>query len=224
MVGLREAGVDVAEADPPAVMALVDEVVGAVRLDRRRAVGERLLDVEDGRKVLVVDPHGGGALQRRLLAGRDDRDDRLAAVQHAVLGQHRLVVRLHPDQAEDRVPVGRHVLVREHPQHARHLERGREVHRLEQRVVALGAVHLEVEHSRRVDVLEELRSPGHVPERVRALHGLADHVEVVPGVVCLEVRPVDALGLQCHRHASWATATAARRRAAASRIALMIDS
>ena len=90
--------------------------------------------------------------------------------------------------------------------------------------MALGAVHLQVEQSRRIDVLEELRSPGHVPERVRALHGLADHVEVVAGVVCLEVGPVDPLGLHCHRHASWATATAARRRAAASRIALMIDS
>ncbi len=179
-------------------MALVDEVVGAVRLDRRRAVGERFLDVEYGRKILVVDPHGRGALQRRLLAGRDDRDDRLAAVQHAVLGQHRLVVRLDADQTEDRVPVGGHVLVREHPQHARYLERGREVHRLEQRVMALGTVHLQVEQSRRIDVLEELRSAGHVPERVRALHGLADHIEVVAGVVCLEVGPVDLLGLQGH--------------------------
>ena len=56
VVGLGEALLDVAEADAPAVVALVDEVVRAVRLDRRRAVGDRLLDVEHRRQVLVGRP------------------------------------------------------------------------------------------------------------------------------------------------------------------------
>ena len=49
---------------------------------------------------------------------------------------------------------------------------------LQQRVVALGPVHLQVQHPGRVDVLEELRPAGDVPERVGALDRRADDVEV----------------------------------------------
>ena len=78
VVGLGEPLLDVAEAHPPAVVVLVDEVVRAVRLDHRRAVGDRLLDVEHGRQVLVGDLHRGRALARGALGGRHDGDDRLA--------------------------------------------------------------------------------------------------------------------------------------------------
>jgi hypothetical protein len=89
------------------------------------------------------------------------------------------------------------------------------VHLLEQRVVALGAVHLQMQHPRRVDVLEELRAAGDVAERVRALDRGADDVEVA-GALGGEVGGVELLGL--HQR------TTAARRCAASRIALMIDS
>ena len=180
------------------MVALVDEVVRPVRLDRGRAVGERLLDVEHDGQVLVGDLHRAGALERGLLARGDHGDDRLALVEDAVLGQHRLVVRLDADEPQDRVPVGRHVGVREHLDDAGDGERRRDVDRLEQRVVALGARHLEVQEAGRVAVLEELRAAGDVAERVRALDRRADDVEVVVAPLG-EVGAVDLLGLDRHQ-------------------------
>ena len=85
------------------------------------------------------------------------------------------------------------------------------------RVVALRAVHLEVQHPGGVRVLEELRAAGHVPERVGALDGRADDVEVARALLA-EVAGIELLGLEGHQR------TTAVRRAAASSTALMIDS
>ena len=61
------------------------------------------------------------------------------------------------------------------------------------------------------------RAPGHVPERVGALDGRADDVEVARALLA-EVAGIELLGLEGHQR------TTAVRRAAASRTALMIDS
>ena len=85
VVGRGEALVDVAEADAPAMVAFVDEVVLAVILvDERRARLQRLLDVEDGRQDLVVDLHPRGAFARRRGAVGEHGDDRLALAAHLV--------------------------------------------------------------------------------------------------------------------------------------------
>ena len=96
---------------------------------------------------------------------------------------------------------------------------------LEQRVVALGARHLEVQEAGRVAVLEELRAAGDVAERVGALDRRADDVEVVVAPLG-EVGAVDLLGLDRHQTppSTYWIPPAALRRCAASRIALMIDS
>ena len=73
-----------------------------------------------------------------------------------------------------------HVVVREHLHDALDLLSAPEVSTSTQlRVVALGAVHLQVQQPGRVDVLEELRAAGDVAHRVEALDGLADDVEAV---------------------------------------------
>jgi hypothetical protein len=191
---------DVAEAHAPALVALVDEVVVAVRLDDRRLGLDRLLDVEHVRQVLVGDLDRGGALAGGTLARRHDRDDRLAAVQDLALGQHRLVGIADVDQRQHGVPVVRHVGVREDLDHALDLLGGRRVDADDGRVMALGAVHPQMQHPGRVDVLEVLRAAGDVAKRVQALDRLADDAE--------------AVGRGAH----------ALIRSAASRIARMIDS
>ena len=55
----------------------------------------------------------------------------------------------------------------------------RRVHVDQLRVVALGAVHLQMQQPLRDRVLEVLRAAGDVAERVEALDGVADDVESV---------------------------------------------
>ncbi len=106
--------------------------------------------------------------------------------------------------------------MREDLDDAGHRQRAGDVDVLEQRVVALGAVHLEVQQPGRLRVLEELRAAGDVAERVGALDGRADDVEAALALLA-EVARVDPLGL--HGHAGTAFL-----RSAASRIAAMISS
>jgi hypothetical protein len=103
----------------------------------------------------------------------------LAQPQDLVLGQHGLVVIADVDQLQDRVPVVGHVPVGEDLHHALDLLGGRRVDLGEQRVVALGAVHLQMQQPGRVHVLHEDRLAGHVAHRVQALDGLADDVQSV---------------------------------------------
>ena len=69
---------------------------------------------------------------------------------------------------------------------------------LQQRVVALGAVHLQVQHPGGLHVLEELRAAGDVAERVGALDRRADDVEVAVALGG-EVAGVELLGLDRHQ-------------------------
>jgi hypothetical protein len=186
-----------------------------VLVDDRRAVLQRLLDVEHRRQVHVVDPHGGGARERGGLGLGDDRDDRLAEVAHLVHGQDRLVVRLDLDQLQRRVQVVRDVGPGEDSHHARHRERGGRVDTREPGVVTGRPVHLEVQQAAGADVLEELRTSGDVAEGIRSGDHGADDVEVVVLVVRGEVPGVDGAEAVVH---------VALRRLAASRIAFTIGS
>ena len=219
VVGRSESLVDIAEADAAAIVALVDEIIGAVLLEVRRR--HRFLDVEDGGKILVVDDDAAGAFECGLRRLGEHRADLLAHEQHAVLRQHRLVVGPDADQLEDRVPVVGHVLVGEDAHHARHLQRRLDVDALDQRVMAARAHHLQVQHVGEADVLVELGAAGDVAARVGALHALADDGEVgvaFPG----KEAPVDLF------HESLLQAASARwlacMRAAASSTASMIAS
>ena len=109
VVGLAQGAVHVAEADPPARMALVHERVVAPVGDDRGAGLERLLDVEDGGQLLEVEADLGDGLPGRLLGLGEDRDDRLALEADAVLGEDELLLRLHADEPQDRVRVVRDV-------------------------------------------------------------------------------------------------------------------
>ncbi len=215
VVGLGEAGFDVAEANATALVAFVDVVVRPVLLERRRL--DRLLDVEDRRQILVVDADAAGTLLGGGAGFGEDGADLLAHEQHVALGQHRLVVRPDADQPQDGVPVLRHVLVGEHPDDARHGQRRRDVEG-ELRVVPRRADHHEVQGVGEVHVLVELGAAGDVPARIRPRHGGADDREVGRTFLREEVR-VDAF-----HQATFAFAgrSAARTRSAASSTASMI--
>jgi hypothetical protein len=129
MVGLGESRRHVAEPDPAAVVSLVGEVVPAVVLvDHRGTLGQRLLDVEHRRQILVLDRDRRGARVGRGLRLGHDRADRLTEVADLALGQDRLVVRGDPDQLQRRVEVVRNVLVGQHLHHSGHRERAGQVH------------------------------------------------------------------------------------------------
>ncbi len=215
VVRLGEALLDVAEADAAAVVALVDEVVRAVLLERRRL--DRLLDVEDRRQLLVVDPDPPRPLLRRRPRLGEHRADLLAHEQHPVLGQHRLVVRLDADQPQDRVPVARNVLVREHPHHPGHRQRRRHVEG-ERRVMPGRAHHHEVQRVREAHVLVEPGAAGDVPARIGPRHRGADDRQV-GGALVGEEAGVDPLH---HAALAFARASASRTRRAASSIASRI--
>ena len=108
--------------------------------------------------------------------------------------------------------------MREHAHDTGLTERAAELNVADEGVVALGTVDLDVQQPCRFDILEELRAAGHVAPRVRALHRLADHVEVVVALGGEEAA-IDLLRLDHHQ----ATVAAAARRAAAARIAAMIN-
>ena len=173
VVRRSECLVDVAKTDAPAIVAFVDEVVGAVLLEVRRR--HRFFDVEHGGEVLVVDHDAASAFQRCLRALGQNRTDLLAHEQDPVLRQHRLVIRANADQLEDRVPIVGHILMGEDADHARHLQRSVQVELLDQRVMARRAHHLEVQHAGETDILIELRAAGDVAARVGALDALSDH-------------------------------------------------
>jgi hypothetical protein len=93
---------------------LVDPVVWKqVRsplLDRGRVGGDRILEVEHRLLLLDVQLNQRRGFDCNVLAFGHDRTDRLTLPHDLRVGQHRLVQRPDPDQAEDRVPVVRDVL------------------------------------------------------------------------------------------------------------------
>ena len=160
---------DVAEAHAPAPMTFVHErVVAPVRHDRGARL-EGLLDVEHGRQLLEVQPDLRDGLHCRLLGlghDRDDRGDRLALVTDAILGQDELLLRLHPDEPEDRIHVVRHVCMRDRADEPRDTLRFRQVDAPDPGVVDRAAHDLEVEHSRKRVVGRVLRPARDVTEAI----------------------------------------------------------
>ncbi len=109
-----------------------------------RAVGERLLDVEDGRQVLVLDRTGGAPRSAACSLAATTATIGSPRYSTRSSAEHWLVVGLDPDQAQDRVPVVRHVLVREYANDAGLAESAAELNAPDERVVALGTVDLDV--------------------------------------------------------------------------------
>ena len=177
VIGARPRRRRVAVADPPAVVALVPEVVRVPVRDARRVGLERLLDVEDGGQLLEVQPDPLDRLDGGRLALGDDGHDRLAAVAGALGGEHLLLVRLDPDQAEDRVDVLRDVRGGQRADEPGHLLRLGQVDPADARVHERVADHLEMEHPGVADVVDVLGGPGDVAHAVAALDVAPHHVE-----------------------------------------------
>jgi hypothetical protein len=167
----------VAVADPAAVVALVDEVVRAPVRDDRRPSGQRLLDVEHRGQLLEIEPDERDRLEGRLLRLGDHRRDRLAPIARPLGREHLLLIRLDPDQAEDRVDVLRNVGGGERGHEAGHLLGRGEVDALDPRVHQRVADHLQMEHSGIADVVDVLGGAGDVAHPVAALDAAPDHVE-----------------------------------------------
>ena len=173
-----ERRLDVAEADPPARMALVHErVVAPVGHDRRARL-ERLLDVEDRGQLLEVEADLRDGLVGRLLGLGHDGHDRLALEADAVLGQHELLFGLDADEPEDRVPVVRDVRRGQGPDEPGNALGLGQVDAPDLRVMERAPDHLEVEHAGEDAVGRELRPPGHVADAVAPADRLADDVEL----------------------------------------------
>ena len=180
VVGRGEAFLDVAMAHAPKGMALIGEVVVAVILvDQRRAGLQRLLDVEDGGKLLVVDLDLGDRGARRRLRLGDHGEHRLALKAHLVDRQHRLVIGLDLDQPEDGVDVRRDVGMAENAHDARHLQRRGSIDVPDAGVMMRAAHHLQVQHAARVAVGVELGRAGDVAGDVGALLARPDRLQVV---------------------------------------------
>ena len=177
VVGAGARGCRVAVADAPAVMALVPEVVRVPVRHARRVGLQRLLDVEDRGQLLEVELDPLDRLVGRLLALGHDRGDRLAAVADALGGEHLLLVRLDPDQAEDRVDVLGDVRGGQRAHEAGDLLGLAEVDPLDARVHERVADHLEMEHPGVADVVDVLGRAGDVAHAVAALDVAPDDVE-----------------------------------------------
>ncbi len=99
LVGLGEAGLDVAEAHAAHRHALVGEGIAAPLLDDGRGGVERLQHVQHRRQLLDLQPDQRCPLQGGLLIFGQHGADRLALPHHLRVGQHRLVVGADADQA-----------------------------------------------------------------------------------------------------------------------------
>ena len=141
VVGRGEALLDVAEADAAAVVALVDEVVGAVLLEGRRR--HRLLDVEDGGQVLVVDHDAAGAFERGL-RGVSASTAQICSPMNSTRSSGSTGSSSGPTPISLRIvyQLLRHVLVGQHAHDARHLQRRRRCRAADQRVMPGRAHHL----------------------------------------------------------------------------------
>ena len=158
-------------------MALVHERVVAPVGHDRRPRPERLLDVEDRRQLLEVEPDPGDRLEGRLLGLGEDRDDRLALEPDALLGEDELLLGLHSDKRQDRVAVVRDVGGGEGADKARDALRVGQVDPPDPGVVEGAADHLEVEHAGERPVGGVLGPAGDVADGVAPADRPADDVE-----------------------------------------------
>jgi hypothetical protein len=138
-----------------------DVVVHARRIGR-----ESVLEVYHGRKRLVVDRDRGRRVFREITALGDDERHRLARVAHLVLGERHLRA-LVEERALDRrrrhqqwpgLPVVAEVLRGIHGEHAFVLARPRYVDAADARMRVRAAHECGVQHSRKLDVVDEKRA------------------------------------------------------------------
>ena len=181
IVRLGKALLNVPKAHPAALVSFVDKVVGAPMGDNGRVRLERLFDVEHGRQFFQVELDFGDSLLGGLLGFGHDGRDLLALVAHPIRGQHRLIVGLDPDQAEDGIDVLGNILVGEGPHKARHLFRFGKVDALDLGVVHRAANHLEMEHVGELSVVHIDGLAGHVAQAIATRNGLANDIQ---GFVC----------------------------------------
>ena len=164
-VGRGETGCDVADLAVQFEQDVAHFVVGeriVIAVQLGRALGHRLLGVEDRRQDLVF--HGD--LAATLFGGADRVGDHrhhpLAREPHDVV-EHVGVVGIHQMVGVDRgaVALPGDVLPRVHAVHAGNGERGGLVDRDDARVGVRRMQHLEVQHPRHLGVHGELDGPGH---------------------------------------------------------------
>ena len=218
MIGLGKTALDIAEAQLLVVVALVinERVLRIGLVDRGRARLQRLLDVEHGRQVFVIDAHLGHRFGRRTRRLGDDSDDGFAAIAHLVDGERRLVILAEIDQAEQRVQVARHVAAADDPPHALAPLGLAGVDAAQPRMRLRRPDDPQMQHALQLVIVEICRGARDVAEHVLTLGALADLVEIVVALV-----GEDVLAQFQHGNLLYALA---RRDAAAASTALMIGS
>ena len=153
VIGLGERCIDVA----PLPDARVGQVAAALLVEHRRALRESGARVDENVEWLVLDHHELGRGARELTRLRDDRDDRLAEVAHLADGE-RVVLDVPAGRCgdlEERIGEDRDLVPGERPEDAGHLERGRDVDRLDRGMCVRGAHEMQVAHVLALDVVEE---------------------------------------------------------------------
>jgi hypothetical protein len=152
-VGLGEGGIEVA----PLVDALPGEIRARLVVEDRCVVAERLAGVGHRRQRLVVHLDELGGVARGLTRGRDDRGDRLAD-EAGLADREAEVAKVRPGRRGDlEEGVGQEgdLVPGQRPEHARVLERLRDVDRAELRVRVGRADEVDVAHVVAPDVVHE---------------------------------------------------------------------
>ena len=125
-------------------------------------------------KRLQLDLNAFDRLRGCQLVHRRDGQNRLALVHDLFIGQHRLVVWLDADQAQDGIPVVRHISGCHDGGDARKRFGLRGVDPADLTARDRAAHHLQPEHVRVEHVVDVLRLAGHMADSVAALDRLAD--------------------------------------------------
>ena len=165
------------------LVVVVEGVVGVGLIDHRGVGRERLLDVENMRQHLVIDPHRSTCRACQAIAGGHDGQHRFALVGDLAGRDQRLVVTAEIQQAEKRIQVIGDIFPAHDTHHPLHALGGGCIDGADAGMVmrAPDAAHMQQPLE---EVIVEIRRPaGHMAQRVLTLRRLADLVEIVVTLV-----------------------------------------
>jgi hypothetical protein len=185
VVGAREGRLDIAIAQLLVIVfAVIDEPVGGIDIEHGRRAGlDRVLDVENMRHRLPVDPDRLDRVARLRLRLGDHGCHRLALVAHALGGQHRLVVDAEIEQAQKRVEIRGHIGAGEDAQDTGHARCFTGVDPTDSGGVMRRAHTTHVRQTFELVVVIEGRPARDVADNVLTASRLADLVEIVVALV-----------------------------------------